>query len=217
MEKAYEEIRNGCNISIYHDDGIGGGPDEWKDEGLFLVGFHRDFTVDRESYTQELVASLFDKNRYEDGSKNLEAVEVAKQYNVFPLEAYIHSGVVLALQNEGNFPDRQWDVSLIGAVFISKKEAKTKMKARKLALTLIKTWNDYLSGNVYGFQVEDNDGNDVDSCWGFYGDYEKSGILDEARSIADYHAKKERAKHEKKLRAMILHKVSLDKREESTY
>ncbi len=35
-------------------------------------------------------------------------------------------------------------------------------------------WNDYLSGNVYGYTVTDADGEDTDmSCWGFYGDPDK--------------------------------------------
>ena len=109
-----------------------------------------------------------------------------KAFHVFPLEAYIHSGVCLALSREGDFPDRRWDVSQLGAVLVSKKEARTKAKARTSALGLIKTWNDYLSGNVYGFEIEDASGQVIDSCWGFYGDYEaKGGALAEAKSIID--------------------------------
>ena len=109
-----------------------------------------------------------------------------KAFHVFPLEAYIHSGVCLALSREGDFPDRRWDVSQLGAVLVSKKEARTKAKARTIALGLIKTWNDYLSGNVYGFEIEDASGQVIDSCWGFYGDYEaKGGALAEAKSIID--------------------------------
>ena len=59
--------------------------------------------------------------------------ELNKKYFYFGLEAYIHSGVVLALSHEGNFPDRQWDVSQLGLVFVAKTEAKTREKARKLA------------------------------------------------------------------------------------
>jgi hypothetical protein len=34
---------------------------------------------------------------------------------------------------------------------------------------MVETWNQYLSGDVYGFIIEDGEGTDVDSCWGFYG------------------------------------------------
>jgi len=98
------------------------------------------------------------------------------------------------LSNCGRFPDRQWDVSQLGAVFVSKKEFKRRDKARKMALGLVDTWNDYLSGNVYGYTVEDQAGNDFDSCWGFYGDYDtKGGCLDEARGVADHYIEEAKA------------------------
>lgn len=46
----------------------------------------------------------------------------------------------------------------------------------------LETWNTYLSGDVYGIVVEDADGREVDSCWGFYGlDYAR----EEAASMLD--------------------------------
>jgi len=87
------------------------------------------------------------------------------------------------------FPDRRWDVSLLGAVFVAKSEWKTRAKAEEAARGFVSSWNDYLSGNVYGFTVETMDGEYLDSCWGFYGDYDKDGgALHEARSVADGHA-----------------------------
>ena len=52
--------------------------------------------------------------------------ELEKKYHIFGLEAYIHSGVVLALSSECNFSDRQWDVLQLGAVFVARKEWKIK-------------------------------------------------------------------------------------------
>jgi len=77
--------------------------------------------------------------------------------------------VVLALSHEGNFPDRQWDVSQLGAVLISKKEARSRKKAKELVQALIETWNQYLSGDIWGYIIEDKNGEVVGSCWGFYG------------------------------------------------
>ena len=116
--------------------------------------------------------------KYEDGSENSEALQYCKDYHIFGLEAYIHSGVVLALSREGNFPDRQWDVSQLGLVFVSKKEWKTRAKAREAALGLIEYWNSCLSGEVYGFVIEDSEGGTLDSCWGFFGDYDENCLPD---------------------------------------
>lgn len=45
-------------------------------------------------------------------------------------------------------------------------------------------------GDVYGYVIE-HDGEQLDSCWGFYGrDFDKSGLQEEALSAARYEAKK---------------------------
>jgi hypothetical protein len=59
-----------------------------------------------------------------------------------------------------------------------------KEDALKMAQAMIETADDYLTGNVYGFYVENADGEEIESCGGYFGDYEKSGCLDNARAIA---------------------------------
>lgn len=139
-------------------------PAEFEDTEVFLIANHRDFFVPPSKDERNFeVATVIEEQR--------------KTHHVFMLEAYIHSGVRLALAGEGNFPDRRWDVSLLGAVFVSKSEWRTRKAAYKAAQSKVEEWNTYLSGDVWGFIVEDDDGNQLDSCWGFYGhDYcEKEG------------------------------------------
>jgi hypothetical protein len=88
--------------------------------------------------------------------------------------------VVLALSQEGNFPDRRWDVSQLGFVFISKKHWRLSKSARKGALATIEEWNMYLSGDVWGYVIEDDEGNELESCWGFYG---REYCENEAKSV----------------------------------
>ncbi len=132
-------------------------PREWADTGLFLVANHRDFYVPEpgEKRVPESANEVVDK--------------YSKTHWVFPIEAYIHSGVVLAFSQEGNFPDRRWDVSQLGFVFAAKEEWRLSKSARKAAAGLIATWNQYLSGDVWGYAIKDEEGATVDSCWGFYG------------------------------------------------
>lgn len=157
MSEPVEQFSHcGLTVKIYQDEDAQS-PREYGDEGLFIVANHRDFYVPEPG--EKRVTDDYETivNRWK------------KTHWVFPLEAYIHSGVVLALSHEGNFPDRQWDVSQLGAVFVAKKEWNTKAKARKAALQYVETWNQYLSGDVYGYVIEDEDGNNLESCWGFYG------------------------------------------------
>jgi hypothetical protein len=194
----HTEKYKGYTINIYSDDDADS-PQEWGDESVFLVGFHRQFYV-----TTPMVQKPDD----------IDAMQ--KTHHVLPLEAYIHSGVVLALAKSAEaarFPDRRWDVSLLGAVFVAKTEARTKAKARQLAQSLIESWNDYLAGNVYGYVVKDSEGEVMDSCWGYYGDYEKSGVLEAAREAAECAHKRAIEKHVTSRKAQIIHRIPLDKRQ----
>lgn len=43
----------------------------------------------------------------------------------------------------------------------------------------VKTFDQYLRGEIYGFIIETVDGEHLDSCWGFYGeDPEENGMKD---------------------------------------
>ncbi len=196
----------GLDINIYPDMDESS-PDDWGDDSIFLVAFHSDFTVERKGFDVDTCRALVDKDEIQEGME-YRTKDIKREYHIFSLEAYIHSGVVLALSQEGNFPDRQWDVSQLGLVFIAKSEEKTRAKARKRALSLIETWNDNLSGNVYGYTIEDTG----DSCWGFYGNYNTNGMLDEARAEIDSHLETKRKAKQKQTRAYIENSVPLAKR-----
>ena len=82
----------------------------------------------------------------------------------FPLYAYIHSGVRLSL-SPFSCP---WDSGQIGQVYVAKDTARTCKRAERIAESYVATWNQYLEGDVWGYQIE-ADGEVVDSCWGIYG------------------------------------------------
>ena len=223
MEYAHEENYKGYEIKIVYDEDSFS-PDEDGDDGLFLVGYHRDFWVDRKKtkynketgqretidsgISQELAQSIFNKGRYEDGSINEEVKDYLKKYHIFPLSAYIHSGVRLYL---GTHKVCQWDSCQVGLVFALKSEWKTKAKALKAVEGLVETWNDYLSGQVYGFQVYKDD-KQIDSCYGFYGDEGRKEAIAEAKSIIDFTVKEEEKKKQNRLKTLIKNKVELQYR-----
>jgi hypothetical protein len=140
-------------------------PDTLGDKGLFLVHYHRDFDVRKNDVITE-----DDARAWYQG----EDIPQEKDYWILPVEAYIHSGVALAISKEGNFPDRRWDVSNVGLVLADKKEFKTKAKAEKAMRGLVETWNEYLSGDVYGVVADKYDKDkklvDNESVWGYYGE-----------------------------------------------
>lgn len=123
--------------------------DEFKDENGY---------IDYEDYDNAINDYQMSYNDYAE-SINLEY----NNYYIFEVDTYIHSGVHLSLANTANYPDRRWDVSTTGYVLVKKDlaynieqlddEQLKEDKAKECAKSLIKTWNQYLSGDVWGFQV----------------------------------------------------------------
>ena len=159
-----KEIEAGYEVYYLVQDENYDSPDDWGDSSLFLVHYHRDFEVRKDN--------LVDKEDVKSWYQG-EKILLQKRYHIFPVAAYIHSGVTLSLRMGGHFPDQRWDVSHVGAVLAHKDEFKSRKKAEKAAESLIKDWNMYLSGEVYGLVIEtyDKDKNsiDVDAVWGHYG------------------------------------------------
>lgn len=192
----------GYKIKIRQDEDCKS-PNDWEDENLFLIYDHRQFTVKRKGFEPQDI--------YESG------LAYEKNYWILPIEAYIHSGVSLSLFS--GTKQCRWDSSVSGYILASKEEFEGLETAKTAAEGLIKTWNQYLSGEVYGFIIEKPstyytitkedldkilDGNnyididefysnstkevdweEIDSCWGYYGEPEESGLLEEAKIVID--------------------------------
>jgi len=185
------------NINIFHDEDAQS-PKDWGDKNLFLIAYHREFDVRNDDIiTHDELSEWFEGNK----------IKQQKTYHIFPLTAYIHSGVSLSLCNTKWPFNDQWDSCTIGAVLASKKEFETKNKARQASLNLIEEWNQYISGEVFGYVIDE----DGDSCWGFYGDPEEY-LLQEAKDIIDYTIDQTIKKHNKTVKAYIKNNVPISKR-----
>ena len=194
-EAIFELQKEGFKLEIFQDEDSQS-PDEWGNTDAFLVYDHRQFSVERKGYDpEEIFQSFQTKNTYEG-------------YHVFPLFAYIHSGVSLSLgRSEYPFNDR-WDTSYRGFVLVKKQKGWSFRRdtARKVAEGIVSEWNMYLSGDVYGYQITDKDDNHVDSCWGYYGlDYAKQ----EAISVLDAEVNAARKSHFNQLKAWIKQGVNI--------
>lgn len=118
-----------------------------------------------------------------------------KDYHIFPLSAYIHSGVLLSMRSSFPCDPQGWDTSTCGVVMASKKEWRMKKSAMKAAQSKVEEWNMYLSGDVWGVIQEyfDKEKNQVDhdSCWGYYGyEYAMEELKANAQWIDDKEKKR---------------------------
>lgn len=164
-------------LKLVHDSSPDS-PRNWDNLGT-MICFHNRYNLgDNHNYNSD------DYNSWEEMKK-----AIIKEENtavILPLYLYDHSGISIST---GAFSCR-WDSRQIGFIFVSKEKAleefggkivtaKLKEKLEKILDGEVETYDQYVRGDVYGFQIVDEDDDVVDSCYGFYGDnHKESGILD---------------------------------------
>lgn len=115
-------------------------------------------------------------------------------YIALPIYLLDHSGLWMRTRNFSDVDPGQWDSGQVGVIYFDRptilKEygwKKWTKKRRELLKTYlegeVEFYNDYLTGNVWGYVVEAH-GNVIDSCGGFYGDYKE--CLREAQAHVDW-------------------------------
>lgn len=204
----YTENYKGSRIEIFVDEDS---PNPRTDFDQFgrMICWHRRYDLgDKHNYSdpQEFIDALASEISSEEISKleyqrdNEVARNRAIDENtiIIPLHLYDHSGISISASHTYPYND-MWDSMQVGYCYATramieneygKFDNTTKEKARSLMLAEIETYNDYLTGNVYGYVVTDNITSETDSCWGYFGDYEAKGsALDEARAVAAHNAK----------------------------
>ncbi len=198
----------GFEIRIFQDeDAIS--PGDMDNDTAFLVHYHRNCWIDNKAMPEALL-----QDWYEAGGPEQMTGADGKQYWIFAVAAYIHSGTVLSLAKSFPGDSGGWDTSHVGAVCINIEEIPHRGPAGLIAEGLVAEWNQYLGGEVYGYKVE---GIEEASCWGFYGNWEdedESCLLQEAKEAIDWHIKEKQAKHCKRLKAWIRAGVPLQYRKQ---
>ena len=89
---------------------------------------------------------------------------------------YDHSGITIS-----TYPFNDcWDSGRIGYIYVSMDDIKKEYDTDKITPELkeiinrvlkgeVSEYDQYLTGDVYGYQLEDSSGEIIDSCWGYYG------------------------------------------------
>ncbi|MCK9545001.1 MAG: hypothetical protein M0R03_23545 [Novosphingobium sp.] len=160
----------GYKIKIRQDE-FYESPNDWGDDEVFLVYDHRQFYVERTGFApQSIYHYLYAKDIINSGNdvdnsyqEELESYYEYENYFIFPVEAYIHSGVSLSLFT--GTKQCRWDSSVSGYILVSRTTqiaaddymSVPEDKAKEYAEGLIETWNTYLSGDVWGYIVEKAD------------------------------------------------------------
>jgi len=167
MNEPIETIKhNGHTINIYPDHDAES-PREWDNLGTMLC-FHKRYVLgDKHDLKSDEFYGWEDVEYYIE--HELDAAVI------LPLYIYDHGGVTIST-TPFSCP---WDSGQVGFIYISKEKIrkefgikkitqKVKERMTNLLLSEVKTYDMFLTGQVYGYEIEGTG----DSCWGFYGEKE---------------------------------------------
>lgn len=178
-----EEYKGYTIDIVQHEDAES--PREWDNLGHMIYS-HRNYALGDE----EIDTDDFD---------NWEAIhnwlmKERKAVLVLPLRIYDHSGISMSTTTEYPYNDR-WDSSMVGFIYTTKEDIQRFLTVKQLTKPIlkqaqsllvgeVKTYSQFLSGEVYGYTIQDEYKEDLSSCWGFYG---YKACIKEAREQVDYY------------------------------
>lgn len=180
------KLKNGNRLEIYHDYSPEN-PRSMFDNLTKMIFFGgKKFLGDEHD--------IILNNSYESREDFIErgGEYVKKQLDAvicLPVHYYEHSGASISLSNDYPYNCR-WDSGTIGFVIVTKEDIKKEYGVKRISQKIIdkvmkvvegevEILSQYISGEIYGFQVINQNNEVQNSCWGFYGsDIKTNGILD---------------------------------------
>jgi hypothetical protein len=174
MSEIVKELEKaGLKMVIKYDTDCASSPREWDNFGTIEAWDFRNFWVhETEGRTQKEV-------RFTTCDDFRAWAHEQTGIMVLPIVAYIHSGVTIKAVVQGQcleYPFNDvWDSGIVGVIYATKEKilrefAGDRAKARQCLVNEIEAYNSYLVGEVYGFEIVDENDEVLDSCWGFVGD-----------------------------------------------
>ncbi len=185
-------------------------PRKYCDSLGTMVCWHRRYTLGDEQPKETAVEWWWHKMQ-EMHPNVLESISAQnimqwkeKHYCEMRLYLMDHSGLSMST---GSFGCR-WDSGPVGFICVSLEKARKEyglenwtdiyeptgltlyQQCEKMLVAEVEVYDKWLTHDVWGYVIEDKDGNELGSCWGFYGDeYCKQEAIRTAKAIAAHLAK----------------------------
>lgn len=160
---------NGKDIQIVLDESAEDPRKEWDHLGTFF-GFHRNYMSP-------------DAPPHADPQEARHIAESAANICI-PVWLYDHSGTAYRAAESNPF-HCPWDSGLFGFIYVSKAKARnvygvkrltaaTVAKVREALESEVAEYSAWANGEVYGWKLLDRDGEEIDACYGYYGDVDRA-------------------------------------------
>lgn len=157
-------------------------PRDWENLGT-MVCWHNRYNLGDENPGEDWIdyfASLVENKKWnhnEDFTEEEIIQDMDNKFIYLPLYLYDHSGITM---NTSGF-SCIWDSGQCGYIYVSIADAKaefgwkvlTKGRRKQVEDSLrmeIHVYDQFLTGDVYGYVITDEEEDVIDSCWGFYGE-----------------------------------------------
>lgn len=184
MEPIRTEEYKGYTIKIFPEE-MADNPREWDNLGT-MVCFHNRYSLGDK---HDLIKENF--NSWDEVAAHL--IKEQGAFILLPLYLYDHSGISMSTILTYPYNDR-WDSGQVGIIYITRdkirQEYGVKHVSQKLAdkvkqylVNEVKTYDQYLRGDVICFVIEDADGESIDSCGGIYDSIEE--VIKNCKSTVD--------------------------------
>jgi len=185
-----ENTYKGYKVTINQDNDTFDGPRDWDNLGT-MVCFHSRYILgdkhdhkDPDDFIYSLASEYFNEDTINNDYENIDKGEfidkwldrLEKHIIILPLFLYDHSGITMST---GRF-SCPWDSGQVGWIYVTKEKAREEYGKKRISKAMkkkivtylvgeVKTYDQYLTGDVWYYNIEDPDGKDVDSCGGMYG------------------------------------------------
>jgi len=176
-------------------------PRDWDNLGCMFC-LHRRYSLgDKhshetvETWPEEIACPGIEIEELEDLTEEQLWRLVDKHYIWLPLYLYDHSGISMSTSHQYPYNDH-WDAGQVGYIYVSKEKAlkeydkkrwskKFEQRILEVLTREVDIYDEYLRNEVYGYILKDQNGDEVDSCRGYYGDTGKKQMIQECKELVD--------------------------------
>lgn len=195
MEHTNETKKGNFIVRTYRDES----PCSPREDDNFgkMILFSRSLTGDKHDY------NFHDYNSWEEMKEDI--IQKENVGVILPIYKYEHSGITISTSPFGC----QWDSGQVGWIYCTKEDMESNFithsgqdKEERSEVILkgeVETFDQYLQGDIFGykvFQVQTCDRGhehmeELDSCWGYYGEDE---CMNEGLSVMNWYEQYEKEK-----------------------
>jgi hypothetical protein len=166
-------------IKIVQDDSADS-PREWDNLAKMIFVGNRKHLGDKHNVDFDIFGGFSSREDFIENGEKIVRQHFKDVVICYPIHLYSHSGESISVNYSGQYACR-WDSGTIGFAIVTKKDIRDNWNVKnvtkkyiehadRILIGEVEELNKYIMGEVYGYIIEDENGEHIDSCYGFYGD-----------------------------------------------